>query len=306
MKKIITCLVIVLNLTILNAQQDAMYTHYSFNMLTVNPGYAGSRDAMTLTALHRSQWVGFEGAPVTESFTIHAPIFKTKMGIGLSALNDKIGPVNNSSIYASYSYKLKFKTAGQLALGVNGGINVLQTNLTNLIATNTNDPTIANNTRNYLSKNFGFGAYYTYSKYFVGLSIPKLIKNKIDPTALSDYNTERRHVYLSAGAVLKINNNLSLRPTTLIKFTQAAPIQTDLTAMFIIQNTIEIGGMFRTGDAFGLLLGYNLPNHMRIGYSFDWSYGVQTARVNAGSHELMIRYDFINKARKRIVSPRYF
>ena len=295
-----------MNLVIANAQQDAMYTHYSFNMLAINPAYAGSREVLTLTALHRSQWVGFEGAPVTDNFTIHAPLFKQKMGIGLSALNDKIGPVNNTSFNASYAYKIKFKIGGQLSMGINGGINLLQANLIGLTATNYSDVTIANNTRNQLTPNFGVGFYFTRKKYFLGLSSPKLIKNKIDPTAPSGLSLERRHVFVTGGIVLGLSRNVEFRPTMLVKMTQAAPIQTDLTAMFIFNKVLEFGGMYRTGDAFGVLLGYNLENNLRIGYSFDWSHGVQTARVNAGSHELMLRYDFISKTKKRIVSPRYF
>jgi type IX secretion system PorP/SprF family membrane protein len=111
---------------------------------------------------------------------------------------------------------------------------------------------------------------------------------------------------VTGGIVLGLSRNVEFRPTMLVKMTQAAPIQTDLTAMFIFNKVLEFGGMYRTGDAFGVLLGYNLENNLRIGYSFDWSHGVQTARVNAGSHELMLRYDFISKTKKRIVSPRYF
>ena len=306
MKKVIICLIVILNVVVAKAQQDAMYTHYSVNMLAINPAYAGTRDVLTLTALHRSQWVGFEGAPVTESFTIHTPLFKGRMGIGFAAINDKIGPVNNTGFTANYSYKLKFKTGGKLSLGINGGINLLQANLVGLTATNSSDVTIAANTRNYLTPNFGIGAHYAKNKYFVGLSCPKLIKNKIDPTAPSGLSLEQRHLYATGGVVLDLAPAIAFRPTLLVKMTQAAPIQSDLTALFIIQKTIEIGAMYRTGDAAGLLVGYNFDNNIRIGYSFDWSYGVQTSRVNAGSHELIIRYDFISKSRKRIVSPRYF
>lgn len=306
MKKITTLLVIILNVMVANAQQDAMYTHYSFNMLGINPAYAGSREAMTLTALNRSQWVGFEGAPKTQSFTIHSPIAKTKMGIGLSFVNDKIGPVNNTSFQGNYAYKLKFKYGGQLAMGINGGINLLQANLTGLQAENSNDFTISNNTRNYMTLNFGVGAYYTQGRYFAGFSVPKLLKNKLDPSSPSTLNTEQYHVYLTGGAMLDLNSTVAFRPTALVKITKGAPLQTDLTAMFVFQKTVELGAMFRTGDAFGFLVGYNLPSHIRIGYSFDWSYGLQTSRVNGGSHELMLRYDFISKTRKRIVSPRYF
>lgn len=288
------------------AQQDAMYTHYSFNMLTVNPAYAGSRNAMTLTALHRSQWVGFDGAPITESFTIHSPTKKSKMGFGLSFLNDKIGPINNTSLFGSYAYKLKFKTAGVLSMGVSAGFNLLQANVTGLSATDQNDVTIASNTRNQFSPNFGIGFYYTYKKYFIGLSSPMLMKNKINPNSPTGYGLERRHIYISGGVVLPVNSMVMFRPTLLVKMTQAAPVQADLTAMFIFDKKLELGASFRTGDAISALIGINVLSNLRVGYSYDFSYGLNVARANIGSHELMLRYDFITKARKRIVSPRYF
>lgn len=305
MKKLATIVVFMTLVINANAQQEAMYTHYAFNMLSVNPAYAGSREAMTLTALHRSQWVGFEGAPQTESFTIHSPIAKNNMGLGLSFINDKIGPINNTGFQGCYAYKLKFNYGGKLALGINGGVNLLQADLTGLQAANQNDVTLTN-TRNQVMPNFGFGAYYTYTKFFAGFSIPSLIKNKLDPTSPTGLNLEERHTYITGGVNLDVTKNIAFKPIALIKMVKGAPLQTDLTGLIIINKTVEIGGMYRSGDAYGLIVGYNLPNHIRVGYSFDWSMGVKTARVNSGSHELILRYDFISKARKRIVSPRYF
>ena len=123
MKKIYLVIIALLGIVSINAQQDAMFTHYSFNTLAVNPGYAGTRDALTVTALHRSQWVGFDGAPTTQTLTLHSPIANDKMGLGLSILNDQIGPINTTSAYVDFAYRININEKAKLSFGLKGGIN---------------------------------------------------------------------------------------------------------------------------------------------------------------------------------------
>jgi len=226
--------VIILSGSFANAQQDPMFTHYSFNTLAINPAYAGSRDALTITGLHRSQWVSFKGAPITQTITAHSPIFNDKVGIGLSVLNDKIGPSNTSSFYLDFSYKIK--------------INEKAVNLA----------------------------------------------------------SEKKHYFLIGGAVFNINEDFKLRPTAFVKITTGAPIEADLTSLVYYKEKIWFGPMFRTGDAFGAMVGMYVTDELAIGYSFDWSMTNTTFKYNAGSHEIMIRYDFFFKTNKKIRSPRYF
>jgi type IX secretion system PorP/SprF family membrane protein len=289
-----------------NAQQEAMYTHYAFNTLSVNPAYAGSRDALTMTALHRSQWVGFKGAPTTQTFTMHAPLRDNSMGLGFSALNDKIGPVNNSSFYLDYAYKIPLGN-GKLSMALKGGLDIMQASLTPLLAIDNGDAAIGNNIRNEMLPNFGLGTYYSTDNYYLGLSCPRLIQNHINLTNLTSSTAiQRRHYYFIAGTMIDINSNLQVKPMGLIKLTRAAPTELDLTAIFVLDKKIELGGMYRTGDAVGVLFGINFDNNLRLGYSFDWSFGVKTGKYNAGSHEIVLRYDFVKNVKRRIVSPRYF
>lgn len=294
-----------------NAQQDAMFTHYMYNTLAINPAYAGSRDALTVTALHRSQWVGFDGAPVTQTLTMHTPIFNNKIGLGLSVLNDKIGPVNNTSINADFAYKIHLSNKGILAFGLKGGINIMQGDLTSLELDQTGDEAFSQDIESDLLPNFGFGVYYSTEKWYVGFSTPKLLENDFE-TSSSQGGTklasEQRHYFLIAGTVFNLDQtgNLKLAPTTFVKVTNGAPIQADLTAMFILKDKIEMGAMYRTSDAAGLLLGYNFTEYLRLGYSFDWSFENSTADYNSGSHEIMLRYDFVFKDKSKIRSPRYF
>ena len=311
MKKIIIIGIALLGGLSTFAQQEAMFTHYMFNTLAINPAYAGSRDALTVTGLHRSQWVGFDGAPTTQTLTLHAPVFNDKIGLGLSVLNDKIGPLNTTAIYADFAYKIKISEKGKLAFGLKGGINLVQGDLNTLELGDANDASFTNNIESDLLPNFGFGLYYSTSKWYVGLSTPKLLENEFKnstSTATKAVAAEQRHYFLIAGTVFKLTSdgNLKLKPTTFIKLTNGAPLEADLTGMLIIKDKIELGVMFRTGDAAGLLVGYNFTDQLRFGYSFDWSYANTTFKYNNGSHEVMLRYDFIFNDKAKIRSPRYF
>jgi type IX secretion system PorP/SprF family membrane protein len=293
------------------AQQDAMFTHYMFNTLAINPAYAGSRDALTVTGLHRSQWVGFEGAPTTQTLTLHTPILNDKIGLGLSVLNDKIGPTKTTAFYADFAYKLRIGKTAKLAFGLKGGLNLLQGDLTKLELDQTNDVTFEENIKSDYLPNFGFGVYYYTPKWYVGISTPKLLENDFSSnttTGGTNLANEQRHYFLIAGTVFNLTSNgsVKLKPTTFVKVTNGAPLEADLTGMFIIQDKVELGAMYRTGDAVGLLLGYNLSDQFRLGYSFDWSFVNNTADYNNGSHEVMLRYDFIYKDKAKIRSPRYF
>jgi type IX secretion system PorP/SprF family membrane protein len=309
MKNLVFSLIIVLGSCGLNAQQDAMYTHYSFNTLGVNPAYAGSRDALTVTGLHRSQWVGFEGAPTTQTLTVHSPIGNDNLGLGLSIINDAIGPINQTSVDVDFAYRVKVNEKGKLALGLKGGINLMQGTLNTLRLDTQADDAFAQNIESSVLPNFGFGAYYYTTKWYIGLSSPKLLENDFKTNTTSGaVMSEKRHYFLIGGAVfnLKSDGSIKLNPTTLVKSTEAAPIEADITAMVIFRDAFELGAMYRTKDAVGLLLGYNFTGQIRFGYSFDWSFVNNTAKYNSGSHEVMLRYDFIYKNKGRIRSPRYF
>ena len=287
-----------------------MYTHYMFNTLSINPAYAGSRDALTLTALHRSQWINFKGAPMTQTLTLHSPIAGKNIGLGLSLSNDKIGVVNNTAAFFSFAYKIHLSPKAKLSLGASGGVNLLQANLSSLSLDNQNDPAFQSNIKNKSLGNFGFGMYYSRARFYTGISVPNLVQNNYDGSSL--YNgtattgIERRHYFFIAGALIKLGDFLSFKPTTLVKMTEAAPVQLDFTATFIFHEHFSLGGMYRTGDAVGILLGMNVNPLFYLGYSYDWSFGNRTFTYNSGSHELVLRYDFIHTSKRQIHSPRYF
>ena len=309
-KKIILALGLTLGGFTVNAQQAPMYTHYMYNTLSINPGYAGSRDALTITALHRSQWIDFKGAPLTQTLTVHSPLNNEHVGVGLSLLNDKIGPSNNTSLFVDYAYIMKLNEKSKLAFGLSAGADIFRANLNTLDLDQQSDPVFLSNINNHITPNFGFGAYYSRERFYAGISVPKLLQNNYSVVNQVNGNNligkEQRHYFFIAGALFNISDNLAFKPTTLIKVTSAAPIQADLTGSFIIMRKLLVGAMFRSGDAVGGLVGLDITEQLHIGYSFDWSYGLKTFKYNQGSHELLLRYDFIFFSKKQIHSPRNF
>lgn len=303
MKKGLLIAFTVLSAACAHAQQEAMFTHYMFNTQAVNPGYAGSRDALTATALNRSQWVGFDGAPTTQTLTLHAPVFAGAAGAGLSVVNDKIGPLTNTSVFVDLAYRMKLSDKGTLAFGLKGGVNLFRAALSDLTIEDESDPNFQQGTRSLTNPNIGFGLYYSSERYYVGLSTPKLIENDLESVSSG---TEKRHFYFIAGSVFDLSDRVKLKPTTLVKMTPGAPIQADVTGTFLLDDRYWAGAMFRTGESAGILLGANLTQQLGIGYSFDFSYTNSTFEYNLGSHEIMLRYDFFFGQGERVKSPRYF
>ncbi len=307
MNRFVLIIVILLYGLSAKSQQDAMFTHYAFNTLAINPAYAGSRDALTVTALHRSQWVSFPGAPMTQTLTMHTPFISKNVGLGLSVLNDRLGPTNTTSLYADFSYRIKVNKKSWLAFGLKGGLNIRKADLVETIEAN--DPVFVNEEKSDYLPNFGFGLYYYTHRYYVGVSIPKLLENDFksnDVQGSTNLGSEKKHYFLIAGAVFNLSKNIMLKPTGFLKVTNGAPLEGDLTASFIFNNRFWVGGMYRSNDALGLLAGINITKQFSVGYSYDWSYTNTTFRYNGGSHEIMLRYDFIFSDNIKVRSPRYF
>lgn len=307
--KIIIGLVAGLSTLTGQAQQVPMYTHYMYNTLVINPAYAGSRDALTVTALHRSQWVGFKGAPLTQTLTVHGPVANRNIGLGLSAMNDKLGPVNTTVFAGQFSYRLKLNELSKLSFGVSAGMSILQARLSDVQLDNPNDPIFQSNTKNGVTPVLGFGMYYSRERFYVGVSTPNLIESRYTTTLTDGSESEARemrHYFLIAGTVVKLAKNVDFKPTTLVKFVPAAPVQVDLTASLIFMDRLLLGVMARSGDAIGALIGFNITQQLHIGYSYDWSYGLRTPTYNSGSHEVVLRYDFLSFGGKQIHSPRHF
>lgn len=296
------------------AQYDAMFTQYMFNEMFINPAYAGSKEAMSATLLHRQQWVSFPGRPVTTSFSLHGPIEGNKMGVGLSILNEKVGVMNRNLIYASYAYRLKFADKSTLALGLMGGLDNQNNRLNTLKISNdasaVADPQFGNSP-NVVAPNFGAGLYYSAPKFYVGLSIPRMIDNKVrfGPDGSSTIRTTKVAAnlftyYLTAGYLFTLNEELKLKTTVMMKAVQNAPVQADIGANFLIKEVIWTGLSYRTGSSLSLILGYQINKQFLACYSYDYSLN-KIQKYSSGSHEIVLNYLFSFTGRK-VITPRYF
>jgi type IX secretion system PorP/SprF family membrane protein len=288
------------------AQQDPQFTHYMYNTLSVNPGYAGSRGVLNVSALHRQQWIGLDGAPTTQTIFIHSPLKNRKMGLGFSVVNDRIGPLNQTFFYGDYSYTVRLTELLKLSFGVKAGVNWFQPKINTLYTIDANDPAFIGSTlQSSIKPNIGAGLYLHHDMWYVGASAPRLAQNsfKLGDSA-SNVVKELRHVFFIAGAVFPINEGLKLKPTTMVKLVKNAPISIDATVEALIRDKFSLGVGMRLKDSFYGMVGYQFSSQFRAGLSYDYS-STKLKNVNNGTVELMLSYDFMNKQDK-LRSPRYF
>ncbi|MCG9794062.1 PorP/SprF family type IX secretion system membrane protein [Flavobacterium algicola] len=309
MKNKIATLITLLVTSLSFAQQDAQFTQYMYNTMAINPAYAGLREKMSIFALHRTQWVGLEGAPVTNNVSIHSPINGGNMGLGLSILNDKIGPSDETDIGVNFSYNIKTTENYTLSFGIKGSVNLLNIDFTKLTYLSPADQSFENNIDNKFSPNVGAGVYYYSDNTYIGFSVPNILETKhfdkyANDGATSYIAKERLHYFLTAGHVFDLTGDIKFKPSLLTKLTQGAPLQVDLSANFLINDKFVIGGAYRWSAAVSGMVGFQVSDSWFIGYGYDLE-TTRLAHYNSGSHEIFLRYELFNKY-DRIVSPRFF
>ncbi|MBM3170631.1 MAG: type IX secretion system membrane protein PorP/SprF [Bacteroidetes bacterium] len=282
------------------AQQDPLYTHYMYNTLSVNPAYAGSRDALSVLALGRLQWVGFDGAPMTHTAQIHSPVAKG-LSLGLDVVHDRLGPTVHTAAALNVTYRLELGKSHRLAFGLKGGMDFLNNNLTNLNIDQPGDPVFGTDLSNTMP-NAGFGVYYDHTNAYVGISMPRILENSFNGSSTQ----QARHFYLIAGGYIPVRPGFDLKPATQIKLAMGAPLQVEGSLEMVFAERVSVGGFYRHESAVGPLLGVYVTPSLRIGYSFDWPLNSVAQIRQFGSHELMVRYDFNFKNKNKVVSPRYF
>jgi type IX secretion system PorP/SprF family membrane protein len=288
------------------AQQDPQYTQYMYNMSIMNPAYAGSKENMTGGLLYRKQWVGIEDAPSTGTFFINSPVAKN-VGLGISAINDKIGPVEETNLYADFSYTLSLGGEHKLAFGIKVGGTFHKIGLFSQIGDGNvpdlNDPAFSQDTSNSFF-NIGSGLFYYTNKYYVAFSVPNMIKSSYLSYNGIHYGTEVLHYFLTGGYVFQLNPNLKFKPSTMIKSAFNTPVSIDLSTNFLFSEKFEIGATYRKQDSFGAMVNYEVTPGMRIGYAYD--HIVSDLKVTTpSSHEIMVLFD-LNFPKKVSQSPRYF
>ncbi|WP_340076726.1 type IX secretion system membrane protein PorP/SprF [Leptobacterium sp. I13] len=308
----------ILLMTLLNcqvyAQQDAQYTQYMYNTLSVNPGYAGSRGVLSFAGLYRSQWVGLDGSPETQTLNIHSPIGETgRVGLGLSIVNDRIGDGVNEETYfdVAFSYTIPTSEKGKLSFGLKGGGHLLNVDFTKLRQFQP-ELTAADNINNKFSPNVGLGVYYHTNKFYLGVSAPNLLEtdhfdeSNNSNNAVSFLAEERINYYAITGYVFDLNSNVKFKPALLTKIVSGAPLQVDMSANFMFNNTFILGGAYRWDAAVSALAGFQISDSFMLGLAYDKEVTeLGGTRFNNGSFEVFLRFELLKNFEKA-VSPRFF
>ncbi len=285
------------------SQQLPQFTQYMYNTVSINPAYAGSRDAFSVIGLHRSQWADFEGAPVTQTLSINSPLRNNKIGLGLSIINDNAGYENYTYAYGDFSYRLDLSESVTLRMGLKAGMSYYNLEDELFMEPDIQSDPFFQDQFNKWTPNFGLGFYLSSQDWYIGLSAPKLINN--NNNQFSEYLAlEQVHYYLTGGYVFDLSDNVKLRPTTILKMTQGAPLSVDVTATAIFNEKFYLGASYRIDDALGAFLDVQLFDGFRVGYAYE--YPISDIRpYTSGSHEILLIYELRFK-NTRYKSPRFF
>ena len=288
------------------AQQDPQFTQYMFNMLALNPAYAGSADRLQIKALTRHQWVGFEGAPTTQTLTAHAPVWHESLCIGGTIMRDQHGPVNQYGFNVDVAYRI-IMNKSKLSFGIKGGVNLFQGKFSELSPLESNDQVFQADVSTKTDPQFGFGVMYYSDRGYIGLSTPKFLRTEFyetDSLAFVSETGQRPHWFLSAGYVFDLGTYTKLKPTVLLKAVNGAPMSFDVSANFLFYEKFWLGVMYRHEDAVGAMAQYLISDRFSIGYAYDFPLS-PLRNHSGGSHEIMIGLE-LGKKITGIRSPRYF
>ena len=290
----------------LMGQQDVQFSQNMFNTMAFNPAYAGSAEMLNASALYRSQWVGFDGAPQTQTLTANSPLKNNKLAVGGMLFNDVLGPTKTIGLYGDFVYRIHLKDSW-LAFGAKVGFDIFNGNFMGLDIVNNTDPEFQSDITNQFMPNVGFGVYYYSKKYYVGFSAPRLVRNTIYKNTnelIVENGKQEINSYFTAGYVFTLSRSIKFKPALLYKFVQNSPGQLDLNFNFLFVERFWLGVMYRPNSAWGILAQFQVNQQLRFGYTLDFSM-LDIQDYNNGTHEFMISYDF-GYNRTKIKSPRYF
>ena len=305
MKKVYFIAILALAITELRAQQDPHYTQYMYNMSVMNPAYAGSKESISGGFLYRKQWVEIEDAPTTGTFFIHSPVGRN-VGLGLSVISDKIGPVEETNFYGDFSYTLNLGGEHRLAFGLKAGATMHKIDFNTIYPTlpDLGDDVFGQGNPNNTFLNIGSGVFYYTNKYYVAFSVPNMLKSKYLDFDGRQYGTDVIHYFLTGGYVFDINPNLKFKPFAMIKSSVNAPTSFDVSTNFMFYDKLELGATYRLEDSFGAMVNFAITPSLRVGYAYDHIISDLNV-VTPASHEVMLLFD-LNFPKKVSRSPRYF
>lgn len=278
--------------SVVYGQHDAQFSMFYFNKLNYNPAYAGAKDVLTTSAIYRHQWAGLEGAPRTLVASAHAPFMKKRGGLGIGLVADKIGDVNTTMLDVSYAYRLRLSATGTLSFGLKGRIENSKTNLYQAKVLDQGDELLPTNAVSTLQPNFGFGMYYSNSKFYAGLSIPSLLKSALyqDGEPNGPYRAQRS-AYFMAGSIHKISSNIFFKPAVLFSYNPAAPFELDVNLSFFLMDALWLGATYRIGDSVNGVVQYQFTPQVKAGLAVDMTMS-ELQQYTGGGFEMMMEYTF--------------
>jgi type IX secretion system PorP/SprF family membrane protein len=328
MHKIVISVITVLYFAQTSAQQQPHYTQYVLNQYILNPALTGIENYTDIKLSHRHQWVGLDGAPVTTYLTVHTPLGKKDYrttatsasvpgenprgknywedysaaephhGIGLQVINDRTGPLNQLSAYATYAYHIGISARTSIAVGFGAGVKQLSLHADKLQFNTPVDPAVyGTGVLNTLRPDFMAGIYVYSADYFMGVSAQQIIPQKVsysNNAVTTDEGKLVPHLFATAGYRFLAGEDFNVIPSVMVKYLQPLPLQVDLNVKLQYLDLAWVGGSYRTGDGFAAMLGLNVSNNINIGYSYDYT----TTRLNTvsnGTHEILIGYIIGNK-----------
>lgn len=298
------------------AQQDVQFSQYIFNGLALNPGYAGYKEQTNLDVMYRNQWTGLDGAPKTFSALLDGVSANNSHGFGFQVLNDQLGAENNTSAVASYAYRLKLSERSRLSFGVSAGLQQYSIDWNKLTETENDLNRPAGNT-SVPRPLMNFGLFYASDKSFYGLSVTNFLSNYYND-ASNLYLSRSRYYYAQAGTLIGISEELSLKPSFLIREDFKGPTNIDLNLLLVVDKKLTFGGSYRTGmkifkktnlqqnlsenNAISVMFSLQLKKNLRLGYAYDYSVNHMNS-VSNGSHEISLGYLF-NRKNAPVLTPR--
>ena len=285
-----------------HGQQDPQYTQYMYNMAMVNPAYVGATENITLGLLYRNQWTGINGAPQTSTFFGNAKLSEN-VGVGLSIISDQLGPVKETNLYADIGYAITLNNQNRLSFGLKLGATFHDIGLNNLTVFDVDDP-FFNVNINSTTPNIGAGIFYYSDSFYIGFSVPNLLSSVHLNVNGNQLGSEVQHYFITAGYVFNINENTKLKPSFLVKSAFDTPLSFDINTNVLLYNKLELGISYRNDDSFSGLVNFAITPQLNIGYAYD-AIRSDIRRFAPSSHEVLIRYQFLEKSR-RILSPRFF
>ncbi|MDQ1166650.1 type IX secretion system membrane protein PorP/SprF [Flavobacterium sp. SORGH_AS_0622] len=286
-----------------HAQQDAQFTQYMYNTININPAYAGSRGALSIFALHRDQWVGLDGAPKTNTISVNTPINNSNVGLGVSLVNDKIGPTNENQFSVDLSYTVPTSETWKLSFGIKGTADIFNLDVTKLNLETQGDPQFQN-LNNDFSPNIGAGIYWHSDNAYIGLSVPNFIQtNRYDDNDVAIYK-DKINYYLMGGYIFDFSQEVKFKPAVLTKMVEGAPLQVDVSANFFFFEKLTLGVAYRWDAAVSAMAGFQLTDGLYLGYAYD-NETTRLRNYNSGSHEIFLRFEFF-KNNGKMTTPRFF